>query len=174
MTLHHYVSLTDWAFAELWTDDIRARAAARESGYRSRQKSQQTQRNPNVRLVPLQTRSNGRDGRFNKNATFGQRRTATSAPKGKGKMRDDDVVNYGADGGIEVTFMPSGIPDADDSAMNNHSKKADRRKGVEVFGAGMEKGGEDPDAALSEADRKGRTQRRKGMRSGSKNTFRRM
>ena len=52
--------------------------------------------------------------------------------------------------------------------------KEPRRKGVEVFGAGMEKGGEEPEVAMSEAERRGRTKRRQGMRSGSKNTFRRM
>jgi ribosome biogenesis protein ENP2 len=51
----------------------------------------------------------------------------------------------------------------------------DARKGVERFGAGMEKGGEDPDMrVLSEQERSGRTQRRRGMRSGSKNAFRQM
>lgn len=39
----------------------------------------------------------------------------------------------------------------------------------------MEKGGEDPDLrVLSEQERSGRTQRRRGMRSGSKNAFRQM
>jgi ribosome biogenesis protein ENP2 len=51
----------------------------------------------------------------------------------------------------------------------------DVRKGVERFGAGMEKGGEDPNMrALSEQERSGRSQRRRGMRSGSKNAFRQM
>ena len=45
---------------------------------------------------------------------------------------------------------------------------------MEAFGAGMERGGEGPDVEMSEAERKGRTKRRQGMRSGSKNTFRRM
>jgi ribosome biogenesis protein ENP2 len=49
----------------------------------------------------------------------------------------------------------------------------DARKGVERFGAGMEKGGEDPNMrVLSEQERRGRSQRRRGMRSGSKNAFR--
>jgi len=51
----------------------------------------------------------------------------------------------------------------------------DTRKGVERFGAGMEKGGEDPNMrVLSEQERRGRSQRRRGMRSGSKNAFRQM
>ena len=51
----------------------------------------------------------------------------------------------------------------------------DTRKGVERFGAGMEKGGEDPNLrVLSAQERSGRSQRRRGMRSGSKNAFRQM
>lgn len=51
----------------------------------------------------------------------------------------------------------------------------DVRKGVERFGAGMEKGGEDPNIrALSEQERRGRSKPRRGMRSGSKNAFRQM
>ena len=51
----------------------------------------------------------------------------------------------------------------------------DTRKGVERFGAGMEKGGEDPNLrVLSTQERSGRSQRRRGMRSGSKNAFRQM
>ncbi len=51
----------------------------------------------------------------------------------------------------------------------------DTHKGVERFGVGMQKGGEDPNMrVLSEQERHGRTQRRRGMRSGSKNAFRHM
>ena len=52
--------------------------------------------------------------------------------------------------------------------------KEARRKGVEVFGAGMERGGEEPEVRMSEAERSGRTKRRQNLRSGSRNTFRRM
>lgn len=126
--------------------------------------------------MPLQTQPNGHAERFNKNATFGQRRTASSQPKGKGKMRDMDPIKFSEGGGMEVTFMPSGAVDADedDGKVSKRNAKSQRRKGVEVFGAGMEKGGEDPEIVLSESERKGRAQRRKGMRSGSKNTFRQM
>ncbi len=78
---------------------------------------------------------------------------------------------------MEMTFVPrttSSGADYDDRPQKAGKGKEPRRKGVEVFGAGMEKGGEDPDVAMSEADRRGRTKRRQGMRSGSKNTFRRM
>ncbi|KAI0340390.1 hypothetical protein BDW22DRAFT_1398755 [Trametopsis cervina] len=162
---------------ELWTDDIRARIAARDSGIREMRKSRQArmqQRNPNVRLVPLKTQSGGHDERHNKNATFGQRRSTPSLAKGKGRASERDAIKFSADGGIEMTYVPSGAVDDDVAESSSKSKMPQRRKGVEVFGAGMEKGGEDPDIVLSESDRQGRTHRRKGMRSGSKNTFRRM
>jgi ribosome biogenesis protein ENP2 len=169
--------LTIFFHTELWTDDIRARIAARDSGIRAQRKIRQTQqRNPNVRLVPMQTQNNGHAEPFNKNATFGQRRTVSHQTGGKGKMRDMDSVKFSEGGGMEFTFMPSGGLDAneEDGKVSKKNTKSKQRKGVEVFGAGMEKGGEDPEVALSESERKGRTQRRKGMRSGSKNTFRQM
>lgn len=52
-------------------------------------------------------------------------------------------------------------------------KTLERRKGVELFGAGMERGGE-RQVDVSDGDRRGRTERRKGVRSGSKNTFRKI
>ena len=80
---------------------------------------------------------------------------------------------------MEMTFVPRTSASAneyDDGPVKERSGKAKeaRRKGVEAFGAGMERGGEGPDVEMSEAERKGRTKRRQGMRSGSKNTFRRM
>lgn len=72
----------------------------------------------------------------------------------------------------------SGIIDQDDELVSaggrsSKGKGHEGRKGVKSFGAGMEKGGEEH-SRLSENDRKGRTARRKGVRSGSKNVFRRM
>ena len=151
--------------------------AARDSGIRQRQKPRQA-RNANVRLVPMRPQAGAQGGRVaDKNATFGQRRTARPS-KGKGSASAADV-RFAPDGGVEMTYVPSmeGAPDEYDDrrgAKGSSAKGPSRRKGVEQFGAGMEKGGEDPDVAMSESERKGRTQRRKGMRSGSKNTFRRM
>lgn len=56
-------------------------------------------------------------------------------------------------------------------APGGTKRRDGKRKGVESFGAGMERGGIGEE--LTESERKGRTQRRKGIRSGSKNTFRR-
>lgn len=73
-------------------------------------------------------------------------------PSSSGPIAEDDMLVEGGGGG---------------------KKRSDRRKGVEVFGAGMERGGEEP-VDQSESDRKGRTHRRKGVRSGSKNVFRKI
>jgi ribosome biogenesis protein ENP2 len=93
---------------------------------------------------------------------------------------------------VEVSWVPAlkssrsdyptvgeGGEDEDDlvGRQQRRQKRAlkDTRKGVERFGVGMEKGGEDPNMrALSEQERRGRSKRRRGMRSGSKNAFRQM
>ncbi|THH00034.1 hypothetical protein EW026_g2434 [Hermanssonia centrifuga] len=145
------------AAGELWQDDIRARIAARDSGIKARQ-------------------GDGRGGQVDKSATFGQRR---SAPASKGKSRtqngggDSQSYKISADGGMEYSYIPSGNYADDVDGKQAKGGNPPRKRG-EVFGAGMEKGGDEPDREMSESERKGRTQRRKGMRSGSKNTFRRM
>ena len=47
------------------------------------------------------------------------------------------------------------------------------RKGTVTFGVGMERGGQVRHTEISENERKGRTQRRTGVRSGSRNALRR-
>ena len=101
--------------------------------------------------------------------------------------RDDEHVFRKGDGSVEVSWVPTATSrpgrlddDDDDDLVERRSgghkpTSKDVRKGVERFGAGMEKGGEDPDMrVLSEQERSGRTRRRRGMRSGSKNAFRQM
>ncbi len=71
----------------------------------------------------------------------------------------------------------AGKDDEDDGDLlvgrGGKSRKVAPPKGVEKFGAGMEKGGGDHSArGLSEQERSGRKQRRRGMRSGSKNALR--
>jgi ribosome biogenesis protein ENP2 len=106
---------------------------------------------------------------------------------------DDEHVFRKGDGSVEVSWVPTFSRadakgdgdedgDGDDGGLvggrrpGKHKRTLkDARKGVERFGAGMEKGGEDPGMrALSEQERSGRTRRRRGMRSGSKNAFRQM
>ncbi len=121
-----------------------------------------------------QTGTNGTRLGPGRDATFGQRRaqpqSQPSAPGGKRASRND--ANIGEEGGLEMSWVPSSSAQ-EDSSFSGKSKRPERRKGVETFGAGMERGGENP-VELSENDRKGRTQRRQGTRSGSKNVFRRM
>lgn len=124
----------------------------------------------------------------NKHATFGQRRSISDL---KGKQRassNEHTISHTGDGGMEISWVPSAnsngtLEDEDEVMGDGRSRtgkkgkgKEMRRKGVEVFGAGMEKGGEMHDAlaGMGENERSGRTHRRKGMRSGSKNTFRRI
>ena len=123
---------------------------------------------------------------MDKNATFGQRRARQGPMASKGRTSTsagDGGVRHMADGGMEMTFVPrttASSTDHDDYAGGSTgvaaaAKRDARRKGVETFGAGMERGGGGaPEVEMSEAERKGRTKRRQGMRSGSKNTFRRM
>ncbi|KIJ61427.1 hypothetical protein HYDPIDRAFT_96475 [Hydnomerulius pinastri MD-312] len=124
-----------------------------------------------VNMVPLVAQTNASTGKLgDKNASFGQRRASRHTSKPSAKSLS--TVQVSADGGMEMSFIPSGMEDVDESALAR--KKKDVRKGVEVFGAGMERGAEEPKGNMSESDRRGRTQRRKGMRSGSKNVFRQL
>lgn len=77
---------------------------------------------------------------------------------GGGRGEDDLTVDY--------------VPDAKTKAEDKRDKR------VERFGAGLEKGGYRGSATgereVTEAERKGRTQRRHPGRSASKNVFRGM
>ena len=156
--------------------------AARKSEMASRHKA-----HAKVRLVPV------RPNTANSNATakslsFGQRRSnsRTSFSTSKNRPSADEHVVRKADGTVEMSWVPSGRSsekyaggDGDDAdgKRRRGKGKEDTRKGVERFGAGMERGGEEPyggGKGLSEQDRSGRTERRRGVRSGSKNTFRRL
>lgn len=111
---------------------------------------------------------------MDKYATFGQRRTTKTGSSDKSAVAASDNVKFSADGGVEMTFVPSMSADAEGGERAGSKGKQARRKGVETFGAGLERGGPEPEVAMAESERKGRAQRRRGMRSGSKNTFRRM
>jgi ribosome biogenesis protein ENP2 len=155
--------------------------------------------NANLRLVPLQHRPSANSGNtaVSKDASFGHRRSTSARQRQRandptsGANPHDEHVFRKTDGSVEVSWVPTSRSarldaeaegDGEDEGglverRSGRHKRAskDTRKGVERFGAGMEKGGEDPDMrVLSEQDRSGRTQRRRGMRSGSKNAFRQM
>lgn len=97
----------------------------------------------------------------------------TSGPR----LGRDTHVNALSDGGFEMSFMPSGRTDDDERGGRNRRGEKDRERGgpkVERFGAGMERGGGGRDEENGkESERNGRTRRRTGVRSGSKNAFRR-
>ena len=154
----------------------------------------------NVRLVPLQAQpSTAASGRIaesrDPSSSFGRRRSASARQQEEQQKQhhrrrhhEDEHILHRGDGSVEVSWVPStkstryDVPaegEDEDSLVGRQrgQKRAakDARKGVERFGAGMEKGGEDPNMrTLSEQERRGRSQRRRGMRSGSKNAFRQM
>ncbi|CAE6478012.1 unnamed protein product, partial [Rhizoctonia solani] len=96
------------------------------------------------------------------------RARATPSKQKQYNLGKGDHVNTLEDGGFEMSFVPSG---KSDEPRRKTNRLAGNKK-VEKFGAGMERGGrreEDP----GESGRNGRTKRRTGVRSGSKNAFRR-
>ena len=152
----------------------------------------------NVRLVPLQAQpSTAASGRIaesrDPSSSFGRRRSAhqqqdQQQDQQRRRHHEDEHILRKGDGSVEVSWVPTsrsrrseGPAEGEDEdglvGRPRGQKRAlkDVRKGVERFGAGMEKGGEDPNMrALSEQERRGRSQPRRGMRSGSKNAFRQM
>ena len=171
--------LTRRLLLELNKFDPRARPGqkntlAQEAYTRNRERN----RIANVNLVPMRAQAGANSMRpADKNATFGQLRGTTSSSASKPRS---SRPNRGAEGGMEMSWVPSSREQLDNDDMlvpggrGNGGNGKERRKGVEVFGAGLERGGEDRSRDMAESDRKGRTQRRKGVRNGSKNVFRRM
>ena len=124
-----------------------------------------------VSMVPLRAQAGGAShSAGDRGATFGERRApgASSRKSGGSKQaRTEDAP-------MEISWVPSGSAGkAGDDGEGKAKAKAPRRKGVESFGAGLERGVEETVNA-DDAERQGRTQRRKGVRSGSKNVFRQM
>ncbi|KAF9447149.1 hypothetical protein P691DRAFT_672080 [Macrolepiota fuliginosa MF-IS2] len=126
---------------------------------------------PNVNFVPMRAKEGARGA--DRNASFGQRMSNSSTGTKLARGRTSGDTRRSENGGMEITWTPSASaqdePEQDDSRSGKG--KEPRRKGVESFGAGMERGGLE-EVEPSEAEKKGRTQRRKGIRSGSKNMFR--
>lgn len=146
---------------------------AHQAYARTRQHNRQSNANINfVPLVPHTETSTSVRKTDNKTATFGQRRNAPA--RGSSHTTTPHAAAKGDKGGFEMSWVPSSTKDT--SRDRGSRKDRSTRKGVEVFGAGMERGGGDGDgtAVLSENERTGRKQRRKGMRSGSKNVFRQL
>lgn len=134
-------------------------------------------------FVPLsaQSDSTGNRRQSDKSATFGQRRSSDIRGQSNNSApHRAEVASRSADAGIEMSWVPSesSRPIEDDDKLvpggSSSKKRQDRRKGGESFGAGMERGTSERHGNVSDVDRRGRTERRKGVRSGSKNSFRRM
>ncbi|KAJ7135990.1 hypothetical protein C8R44DRAFT_608792 [Mycena epipterygia] len=141
-------------------------ARAQEAYSRTREQNRIANKGKFVPMRPASTGANGtRLG--DRDATFGQRRGTTTSARSPASKTNEPM---------EVSWVPSASSamDADADAVTGPRSKSKPRKGVEAFGAGMEKGYGWEDTEVAEQDRKGRTQRRKGVRSGSKNVFRRM
>ncbi|TEB31870.1 WD repeat-containing protein [Coprinellus micaceus] len=136
------------------------------------QRSKAERHMPNVKYAPMKAASSS-SALADKDATFGQR-LAPSKSNGKGKARQEVVEDE--DGGMEVTWVSSGKKDRDEEEVDERKKVKSKAKkaGVESFGHGMERGGVEPEADISETERSGRKHRRQNVRSGSRNTFRRM
>ncbi|TDL24601.1 hypothetical protein BD410DRAFT_838116 [Rickenella mellea] len=155
--------------------------------------TQAQQRRPTkqVRMAPLRATTEGSSNSrgASRDASFGQRRLASSSSSRHHTSRDASNVSRAADGSMSISWVPSnsgkkssssrnaqgdgGEDDAFDSGGRG-TKMERKKKGVETFGAGLEKGGGDERRELSEGERKGRDRRRRDVRSGSKNVFRRM
>ncbi|KAF7300715.1 NUC153 domain-containing protein [Mycena chlorophos] len=115
------------------------------------------------KLVPMRAAGGGRG--MERDATFGQRRTGKAPASRKASQREEDLT--------EVSWIPSSSSSSKKEASDSAAKgRGKARKGTETFGAGLSKGYVGDDVELSEQDRSGRTRRRQGMRSGSKNAFR--
>jgi len=127
---------------------------------------------PKVNLVPMSTQ--GPRG-VDKNASFGQHLINSRLKSNKVRF-NEETAQAAEQSGMEMTWTPSSTSAAMDDMDDNLSKRrgskdSKKRKDIESFGAGMERGGMD-EVEIKETEKKGRTQRRKGIRSGSRNVFR--
>ncbi|OXG31766.1 ribosome biogenesis protein ENP2 [Cryptococcus neoformans Ze90-1] len=113
--------------------------------------------------------------------TFGQRLHSQSKSNSSKISADHDpsilATRRAADGGMEMSFIPSsksrsgrGAGNDSDDDQDEYSGGTRRKDRVERFGAGMEKGQVEDDELEG---RGGRLQRRRPGRSASKNAFRR-
>lgn len=132
-----------------------------------------------VAAVPrVEGRNNSTRNSFGKDASFGQR--ARSNPTKNDSKASRKASSYGTLGDQEFTWVPSNKGEIDPEDMlvpgGRGTQKKPKRKGVETFGAGLERGAigaeNDEKRDLPESERHGRNHRRKGVRSGSRNAFR--
>ncbi|WWC60785.1 uncharacterized protein I303_103361 [Kwoniella dejecticola CBS 10117] len=144
---------------------------------------------PPVRSAPrlvVGESSSSRSAGPSKQSTFGQRLKkstgSNAAANGSGFENDKSVLamRKAADGGMEMSFIPSSKPRArgeqgeggedEQDEYSGGTRRKDRK--VERFGAGLEKGGGEECEDEEIQGRSGRTKRRHPGRSASKNAFR--
>lgn len=111
----------------------------------------------------------------NRDASFGQRKSEagpSSSKRDEVAFDEDEVVE-----GMEITWTPGEDKPEPKERSDKKPKKEKKRKGVQTFGAGMEKGvAQETEAAIPESQRHGRERKRSrsDLRSASKNKFRAM
>ncbi len=119
---------------------------------------------PQPKMVIAKPSISWTDKARNENASFGER------------QQSKDKVRLVSGGGMEFSFIPTSSGSLFDDGHTSVSTKKQRRKKVDKniheFGAGMEKGRRRTE--LEGEARSGRTKRRTNIRSGSKNTFRKL
>lgn len=108
--------------------------------------------------------------RTDKSASFGQRR---QRPSGTHHTKRQSGMQKAEDGGFALSWIPSQTRDDSGKPARAGAKSKIKRPGIEYLGAGLEKGVERLEN-ISETERKGRSERRKNVRSGSKNVFRKV
>ena len=124
------------------------------------------------KLVPMRPQTDASHSLNDHGITvsFGDRRKHAPSAKSS-KSLVDKQEDHGL---MEMSWMPTTSSKDDehsDDDAQTRSKPKGKRKGVESFGAGMEKG-VDSSEQINEASRTGRSKRRSGVRSGSRNAFR--
>ena len=172
-------------FSELTKFDRRSRPGQRniraEEAY---ERDRARNRAAKVNMVPIRPQTTGSENRQrpgDKDATFGQRRMPRSESSTRKSTRKSSFRTHDEeDDAMEISWVPTssssatGGKDNDDKQNKSKTVKDKPRKGVETFGAGLERGVEERVEFSNDSERKGRSHRRKGVRSGSKNTFRRL
>jgi len=112
----------------------------------------------------------------NENTSFGERQQSKDASLVSSKPKDK--VRLVSGGGMEISFIPKSSGDTslyDDRGrrpVSTNKKQRRNDRNVQEFGVGMEKGRRRTE--LEGEARSGRTKRRTNIRSGSKNTFRKL
>jgi ribosome biogenesis protein ENP2 len=157
-----------------WPSDLIPQSSSKAQKY-SNARPSRPGRQP--KLVPMEveigadTFVNSAQRAKDRNASFGQRRQGgRSSLGGKGKERRREVFE---DGGAEISWTPSESKYSESSEGGRRDRDGGKKKG-QSMPFSLEKGGSQSERpAISESERKGRTQRRTGIRSGSKNAFRR-